>query len=151
MNHDDFHYRKNHSDLSRYLFYAYKNLQNIWSRKMDSEDRKKINACLKKIQDTKSFLDNLYVKHLNEDSPYYKDYDKEGLPIFPGMPCEVPTKWGAFTVVLNEFGTREIVPPQGYELPRQLRGTMVTLVEAIRKILEYDKIGEEPWNLTNQS
>ena len=85
-----------------------------------------------------------------ESKSYAVGDKKNGVFIRPGMPTEVPTKWGAFTVTLTDFGSREINAPEGYELPRQLGGTWTTLSEAIKAILEYERSGGELFAVVEQ-
>lgn len=69
------------------------------------------------------------------ESKGYKAEDRDnGVFIRPGAPIEVPTKYGPFTVVMNDFGNREIHPPEGYALPDKLDGDWTTLADAIRAV-----------------
>lgn len=78
-----------------------------------------------------------------EAQKYAAGDKSKGVFVVPGMPTAVPTKWGSFTVTLTQFGQREIAAPENYELPRQLGGAWVTLADAIKAILAYERSGAE--------
>ena len=74
----------------------------------------------------------------------YKVEDRDnGVFVRPGVPIEVPTDKGDFTVVLTKYGNRDISPPEGYQLPRALDGIWLTLSDAIKAIRKWEESGEQ--------
>jgi hypothetical protein len=74
----------------------------------------------------------------------YKVEDRNnGVFVRPGVPIEVPTDKGEFTVVLSKYGSRDILPPEGYKLPSALDGMWVTLSDAIKAIRKWEDTGEQ--------
>lgn len=76
------------------------------------------------------------------ESRAYAATDDKNVFIRPGMPTEIPTGQGAFTVTLTQFGGREIAAPEGYQLPKALGGEWVSLSDAIKAVRRWEQTGE---------